>query len=146
MGDEPKVDVGGVGDVGEEAQRCVREGMRAQHDQLAGAFGAQMHIDETPQRVTARPEVRVFAQRAENAAGQAARAAGGRGFADDLAERASVQATQPVEGVQVVVRVEHDGQGAFSGPRHRAGRAGCGQPLIECVVADAALTGAARCR
>lgn len=40
MDDEPEMDVGGVGDVGEPAQRRIGQGVGAQDDQRACALGA----------------------------------------------------------------------------------------------------------
>jgi hypothetical protein len=66
--------------------------VRAQDDQLADLLGAQVHLDEAPQRLAARLEVEGLAERGEQAARQAAGAVSGRGLADDVAERPGVEA------------------------------------------------------
>lgn len=124
--DEPQVGVGPVGVVGEAAQGWVGERVRPQDDEVADALGAQVHVDEPPQRLAGSFEADGLAQRGEHASGEAADAVARRRFADDLAERSGVQAPQANEGVDIVVGVQADCQGAVSGPRHRARRRRCG--------------------
>lgn len=146
VNDQPQMSARSGGEVGEASECRVGEGVRTQDDQVVDPLGAQMHVHEAPHRISAGPDLGVLAERREQAPRQPGASAAGCGLAHDLAEGAGVQAAQARQDVDVVVAVEDDGEGAVSGPRHRAMRRRCGSAARQAVRVRAVPSGAARWR